>query len=256
MTLASPPRLSRSASRVVLFAAERFPSVDAPAIPAAVLEQALSELSVLSARSPDELGASLACPDARVLLLPHGSAFPLAAWPAISAFLGRGGSLVVLGGAPFHQPVRQSGGGWQLSPRQATYAHELLIGPAEAWRRAPYATYSTAVLPGTGFAERFPEATTSWSLTFRLATRKDTPDDDGSAGPRDAVVRPLVHVLDEAGLARGCPLLEVDRSRPATPCSRRLSSARSRCGRSRALPSFTPCPCALASNRASCRSCG
>lgn len=213
MNLVSPLRLSRSASRVVLFAAEHFPSVDAPAIASAVLEQALSGLPVLTARSADELGASLARPDARVLLLPHGSAFPLAAWPAIAAFLAGGGSLVVLGGAPFHQPVRQSGGGWQLSPRQATYARELLIGPAEAWQRAPYASYSTQRLPGTGFGEPFPEATTTWSLTFRLATRKDTPDDDGSAGPRDAVVRPLVHVLDEAGLARGCPLLEVDRLR-------------------------------------------
>lgn len=213
MNLVSLPRLSRSAARVVLFAAEKFPSVDAPAIAAAVLEQALSGLPFVAARSPEELGAELARPDARVLLLPHGSAFPLAAWPAIAAFLARGGSLVVLGGAPFHQPVRQAGGGWQLSPRQATYAHELLIGPAEAWRRAPYASYSTQRLPGTGFGESFPEATTTWSLTFRLATRKDTPDDDGSAGPRDAVVRPLVHVLDDAGLARGCPLLEVDRLR-------------------------------------------
>jgi hypothetical protein len=213
MNLASPPRLPRSASRIVLFDAERFPSVDAPAIAAAVLEQALSGLPVDAARSVDQLAASLARPAARVLLLPHGSAFPLAAWPAIAAFLARGGSLVALGGAPFHQPVRQTERGWQLSPRQATYAHELLIGPAEAWRRAPYASYSTVLSPGTGFGEPFPDASTTWSLTFRLATRKDTPDDDGSAGPRDAVVRPLAHVLDEAGLARGCPLLEVDRLR-------------------------------------------
>lgn len=213
MTLALPPRPTRSASRIVVFAAEGFPSVDAPVIASALLEQALSGLPVTATRTSDELGASLSRPDARVLLLPHGSAFPLAAWPAISSFLAQGGSLVVLGGAPFHQPVRESESGWQLSPRQATYAHQLLIGPAEACQRPPQGGSVTQVLPATGFVEAFPEATTTWSLTFRLATRKDTPDDDGSAGPRDAVVRPLVHVLDEAGLARGCPLLEVDRLR-------------------------------------------
>jgi len=213
MTLASPPRLPRSASRVVLFAAERFPTIDAPAIAPALLEQAFAGLPVDVARSPDELATQLSRTGAGVLVLPHGSAFALAAWPSIEAFLARGGSLVVLGGAPFHQPVRQVGDDWQLSPRQPTFAHRLLIGPAEAWQRAPYASYTSALLPATGFGEPFPEASTTWSLTFRLATRNDTPDDDGSAGPRDALVRPLVHVLDEAGLARGCPLLEVDRLR-------------------------------------------
>jgi len=47
----------------------------------------------------------------------------------------------------------------------------------------------------------------------RLATKKDTPDDDGTAGPRDAVVRPLVHIMDGDGVPRGCPLLELDRLR-------------------------------------------
>jgi hypothetical protein len=88
-----------------------------------------------------------------------------------------------------------------------------LIGPAEVWQREPHASYATHTLPDTGFDERFPEARTVWSLTLRLATQRDTPDDDGTAGPRDAVARPLVHVLDDAGIARACPLLEIDRLR-------------------------------------------
>jgi hypothetical protein len=203
----------RATARVTLFNPSGFPTVDAPVVPRAVLDEALVGLAVGVADSPRALVEQLAEPHARVLLLPHGSAFPLLAWPAIVAFLRHGGSLVVLGGAPFHQPVRGERGAWLLSPRQPTFARELLIGPAELWQRAPGASYSTRVLPGTGFREHFPEATRTWSLTLRLATKKDTPDDDGSAGPRDALVRPLVHVLDEAGLARGCPLLELDRLR-------------------------------------------
>lgn len=215
MTLAAPPSPPRDSARLALFGADAFPTVDAPATSAAVLEQALSGLPVDVARTAEALSELLAAASTRVLVLPHGSAFPLEAWPAIARFLRHGGGLVVLGGAPFHQPVRwdAASGQWRLSPRQATYARELLIGPAEPWQRPTADAHSTHVLPGTGFVEGFPEASVTWALTVRLATRKDTPDDDGSAGPRDAVVRPLVHVLDSAGLARGCPLLEIDRLR-------------------------------------------
>ena len=201
-------------ARFVLFDADRFPTVDAPPIPRALLDDALAGLPVERATSPEALVEQLATAAARVLVLPHGSAFPLLAWPAISSFLRRGGSLVVLGGAPFHQPVRgDAARGWTLSPRQPTYARELLIGPAELWQRPAQGSFTTVLTPDTGFALPFPEAERTWSLTLRLASQRDTPEDDGTAGPRDALVRPLVHVRDAAGLARACPLLELDRLR-------------------------------------------
>ena len=208
-----PAHSDENGARVALFLAPGFPTLDAPVIPDAVLEAALAGLPVDRADTAAGLSARLAEPGTRALVLPYGSAFPLAAWPAIARFLRHGGSLVVLGGAPFHQPVRQAGADWTLSPRQPTYARELLLGPAEPWQRSGSASYETQVLPGTGFGERFPEARQTWQLTLRLATRRDTPEDDGSAGPRDAVARPLVHIVDDAGLARGCPLLEIDRLR-------------------------------------------
>jgi hypothetical protein len=244
MTLA-PPLLSKNA-RIALFAADDFPSVDAPAIAIPLLDLALSGLPVDRAHTPEELATLLDRPSSHLLVLPHGSAFPLVAWPAILAFLRRGGGLVVLGGAPFHQPVRRdaASGQWILCSRQATYARELLIGPAEEWQRTPHAAHSTRLLPGTGFIENFPEASRVWSLTVRLATKKDTPDDDGTAGPRDAVVRPLIHIVDDDGLARGCPLLEIDRLRGddagarwvLAPCDAALSAPVIRALVARALP--------------------
>jgi len=198
-----------------VFVAAGFPTVDAPEVPTSVLDTALAEMSVERADTPRDLDSCLRRPGVRVLVLPYGSAFPVEAWPAIRRFLSEGGGLVVLGGAPFHQPVRSGGRGgrWVLGPRQPTYARDLLIGPAESWRRDDQASYVTRVLSGTGWTEPFPDARTTWALTVRLATRKDTPGDDGSAGPRDALLRPLVHVVDEDGLPRGCPLLEIDRLR-------------------------------------------
>ena len=202
-----------STAAVIIFQAASFPAVDSPPLTPELLGGALSGLPVARAAAPADLSERLAAPGSRVLILPYGSAFPVEAWPAIRRFLGMGGGLVQLGGAPFYQPVRTatraSGTPWRLCARQPTYARDLLIGPAEALRHPPRAL-ETVHLRGTGWSVPFPEALTTWALTIRLATRKDTPQDDGSAGPRDGVVRPLVHLVDADGIPRGCPLLEID----------------------------------------------
>ena len=117
----------------------------------------------------------------------------------------------MLGGAPFHQPVRRSGDAYVLGSRQPTYAADLLIGPAQEPRRGVVAgPLTSAAVECSGWATPFPEPP---HLGPHAAPRvaQGHADDDGSAGPRDAVVRPLVHVVDASGLPRACPLLEVDR---------------------------------------------
>src|SRR5512139_2166375 len=100
---AEPARGPRAAH----FRAPGFPTADAPAIEDATLAAALSGLPVETLDSPDALASRLSRADHDVLVLPYGSAFPLEAWPAIRDFVKQGGGLVVLGGAPFHQPVRR-----------------------------------------------------------------------------------------------------------------------------------------------------
>ena len=121
--------------RAALFRAAGFPTADAPAMADATLATALSGLPIDTIDSPSALAARLKRADHDVLVLPYGSAFPLEAWPAIRDFVKQGGGLVVLGGAPFHQPVRQEKAGdgtrYVLGPRQPTYAHEFLIGPSD-----------------------------------------------------------------------------------------------------------------------------
>lgn len=204
-----------------MFRAPGFPTLDAPAIDDAVLDSALSGLPVERAANVAELVARLRLRDVDVLVLPYGSAFPVEAWPRIRGFLRRGGGLAVLGGAPFHEPVRAEPardghpGPWVRGPRQTSFAHDLLIGPAEPVARPPNGKTQLAVGldADSGFTASFPDAKTTWALTLRLATNKDMPDEHGSAGPRDAVARPLVHVLDASGTPRGCPLLEIDHHR-------------------------------------------
>lgn len=187
-----------------MFRAPSFPTVDAPAIDDATLGAALRGLSVLTAASGAELVRLLGEHPTDTLLLPYGSAFPVDAWPSIRAFLADGGGLVVLGGAPFHAPIAWSGSmgtaAWNEGVRSPNFAHELRIGPAEALKMA--------------------DGSTTFALTLRLTTEKEFPDEHGTAGPRDAVARPLKTIADASGTPRGCALLEIDRLRGSSAGAR------------------------------------
>jgi hypothetical protein len=191
-------------ARVVVFQSSSFPTIDAPVIPERVIAEAMTGLPVT--RTDDLSGLDK---DA-LLVLPYGSAFPLDSWTEIRTFVKSGGSLVVLGGAPFHQPVRKTADGWQLATRQPTFAHEFLIGPAEPIS-APAAMRT--VFPDPSWSRPMSGARTVWELTVRLARQMEFPAEHGSEGPREGIVRPLVHLVDEAGLPRACPLVEIDRLR-------------------------------------------
>ena len=205
-------------ARVALFRAAGFPTADAPAIEEATLATALTGLPIDTLDSPSALATRLKRADHDVLVLPYGSAFPLEAWKPVREFVKHGGGLVVLGGAPFHQPVRQERAGegtrYVLGPRQPTYAHEFLIGPSDGLDAACYAgPLRATAAEGGEWDGSLPEPKKTWALTVRLATREDMPGEGGTAGPRDGVLRPLVHLVDAKGVARLCPLLEIDRLR-------------------------------------------
>lgn len=203
------------APRAAVFRSAGFPTVDAPAIDDPTLALALDGVPLDVLDSPSALASKLSRADHDVLVLTYGSAFPVEAWPAIRDFVRAGGGLVVLGGAPFHQPVRRSGdASYVVATRQPTYARELLIGPAQELELTAFAApRTTAAVEGSGWNAALPEPARAWALTVRLTSVKDMPGEDGSAGPRDGVVRPLVHVADASGLPRACPLVEIDRLR-------------------------------------------
>jgi len=206
--------------KAAIFRAKGFPTVDAPAIPDAVLDEALGGLPMVAFATPAELAEKLRLRNVDVLVLPYGSAFPVSAWQPIRWFVERGGGLVVLGGAPFHAPVRwaaadakdPSKGSWSVGPHQPTFAHELLIGPVdeiptkESWTlRREEAAWS---------AEPPSQMRRVFALTIRLTTKKDFEKEDGTSGPRDGVVRPLLHLLDpETQVPAAAPILEIDRLR-------------------------------------------
>ena len=89
---ASDPRFSPLAEcggfgrHVVVFRAAGFPTVDAPPIASATMDQALRGVPV---EILDDLRKLQPAADA-VLVLPYGSAFPLEAWPQLRDWPSRG----------------------------------------------------------------------------------------------------------------------------------------------------------------------
>ena len=98
---------------MVVFFEEGFPAADT-AVPQR--EQLHKALPGARFATEEELAALLGRPTTRLLVLPHGSAFPEHAWAGIHAFLARGGNLLVLGGKPFTRAAYREETRWRLRP--------------------------------------------------------------------------------------------------------------------------------------------
>jgi hypothetical protein len=142
-------------SATVVFNEAGFPSPDSAA-PGARPSAAFSGAQLADA---EHLRDALAAPATRLLVLPHGSAFPETAWPAIKQFLDRGGNLLAIGGMPFTRAAYRDASGWHLRDYSVRFIRLLMIDqyqetpgsdglqfqpnpelplqlPAFAWRRA------------------------------------------------------------------------------------------------------------------------
>jgi cellulase (glycosyl hydrolase family 5) len=206
-------------SRVAVFYEEGFPTLDAPPLSRPDLEEALRPLGARFL-GLDALRDGLDRDAFDLLVLPHGSAVPKNAWKAIVTFLEEGGSLCVPGGAPLSVPVRREGSGWKVEVPQPAYGRELFLGPPAlvVGPGAPFGAENLECIEGdtTGFA---PEASVAirpsrvFAFDLRFTDRKDFEKEDGSSGPRDALVRPLVRGMLEGGEFVAPIALEIDRLR-------------------------------------------
>ena len=92
---------------------------------------ALAALPNARFANAQELAGALASADTRLLVLPYGSSFPEEAWPAIYAYLQRGGNLLTVGGRPFSQAAYRECGANNVCAWKLRY-------PRNAWSKALY----------------------------------------------------------------------------------------------------------------------
>jgi hypothetical protein len=177
----------------VLLIAPGFPAIDAPAPDGEALTRALAGFAVRVVDA-DSLAAALAAGRTDLLVTPYGSAFPVAAWPALRRYLAAGGNWINLGGAPLAVPVECAADGWQVQTRTGSYHRQLGIVQAEAVR--PRARRGEP-------ADRVVHA-----LTVRLGGSRRVPAEEGSDGRREARLTPLVPGEPGDGLPSPCVRLD------------------------------------------------
>ena len=206
MTAAAPT------ARVGLFIEPGFPSPDVESPDAQALLRSLDGLQATTLRA-DTLAAWLEqARPSDILVLPYGSAFPLDSWPAILGFLQRGGNWVNVGGVPFATPVVRAGGRWSATNRSTAYfkilglTHAFEVGTSEIVTWQP----GDPAAPSSPFAGGF-TASVVFPLDVRLSNVKDFADEDGSTGPREGRLAPLLVGATAAGTRTAAPFVRLDR---------------------------------------------
>lgn len=201
--------------RIAFFIADGFPTSDAPIIDDNIKMEIAREYNADVLNSVKSINERLNVSNYDLLILAYGSAFPLDCWQTINNFLNFGGSLVYLGGSPFYQPVLWKDSSWVKGIPQQTFARQLLIGPSEKIKVNSASFYSANnMYPLNGFElkrNELPIPQTVYELTVRFTSKKDFQIEDGSSGPREAIMRPLLHITNKEDLPFASPLVEIDR---------------------------------------------
>ncbi|RAQ97702.1 beta-galactosidase [Thermogemmatispora tikiterensis] len=174
-----------------------------PAYPRACSQALLRKLLPGPFEVSDASHLAQALEDApRLLVSFHGPYFPKAAWNALLRFLERGGNLAVFGGMPFARPVTAAG---EVEPEQDVYARQLCLGPFFpvdlAASGAQPASLRLVAAPEALFLRDCALPLSSerpgrfWACYPRLTQTSDYPEEIGSAGPFDTLLRPLLFAV-------------------------------------------------------------
>src|SRR5215469_8228335 len=191
---------------VTVFSEAAFPAADSVA-PSA--QQLAALFPAAASVGADQLDHALSAADSRLLVLPYGSAFPEASWPAIKNFLDRGGNLLVLGGRPFTRAAYRDAQGWHLREYSVRFIRPLMIDQYQ----------ETPASEGLQFQAN-PEiplqvSKFSWKRAFSAVIRLSAVDlyhRGGSAGSLDArLATPAWGVKD--GRKLSAPVIQVDHDR-------------------------------------------
>ena len=204
-------RSTNAPLRVVAFFDASFPVIAGITLTEEEIRSACKGCSVTFADATG-LASSIDAAKPHILVTAHGSAFPVAAFPAILEYLRSGGNWINVGGVPLHVPVAGSVGAWQVESAQTAY-HKR-IGITQSY---PVTTSTVKQYVGAGpyeSAEDFPDECAFeeiFALSMRLTDSKEFPHEDGSEGFREASLHPFVHGLDADGIAVAAPVVVVDR---------------------------------------------
>jgi cellulase (glycosyl hydrolase family 5) len=205
-----PPAVSETPIRVAVLYDPTFPSggitVDQP-----LLQESLKGLTA-EFLGADALENRLRVSGFDLFINPYGSCFPKAAFRVISRFLLEGGNWVNLGGVPLSIPVDKIENAWKQEMTQTAYHKQLGITQAFTITGSGVASYQAN--PDLDWSRSLLDqfsAEEIYELYVRFTSIRDFPNEDGSAGPRDAVLSPVIHGVDKDQRAIAAPFIEIER---------------------------------------------
>jgi hypothetical protein len=201
--------MAQSIPSTVIFWEAGFPAADT----ASPDRAALAALPNVRFANTQELAGALASADAKLLVLPYGSAFPEEAWPAIYAYLQRGGNLLAVGGRPFSRAAYRECDAGNACLWKLRY-------PRNAWAKALFINDYTETPGPRGLSalgnDDLPEVTPpslswkrAWSPTVRMSA-EGLYSRIGTAGTIDMRLDALVWFQDGDSHKLAAPVIELD----------------------------------------------
>lgn len=200
LCLQAAPSATRS---IVVYQEEGFPSADTAQVSAQDLRSAFPE----AIQVPDaDLESALSASSTRLLVMPFGSAFPEAHWPALQAYLRKGGNLLVLGGRPFTRAAFRQGSQWKLRDYSVRFIKLLNIDQYQAAPGSQGLDIKAnpdlePTLPAFGWRQ-------AWCPVIRLSSR-NVSTREGAAGALDARLDALVYGWKK-DRRMASPLIQID----------------------------------------------
>src|SRR5699024_440332 len=142
----------------------------------------------------------------------HGPYFPKEAWGELLAFFQKGKGLLHVGGAPFRNPVhRATDGSWQIERTQTAYHRQIQIHEILPVDPEPIVELSTdQMLPVMSGNEQLFTIEPTHNLILHVTRHRDRPEENGSSGPMDAHIYPLLKGIskDDREVAAPVVLME------------------------------------------------
>lgn len=193
----------RSFAKAVVFWQAGFPAADSPAPSEVALHAAFAGTQFADAA---QLADALAAPDTNLLVLPYGSAWPEAAWPAILHYLDRGGNLIALGGKAFTRAAFEDASGWHLRSVSTAQTLELFI---DGYQETP----GSDTLKFAPNSDVFPQLPSfNWKRAFSPVVRFSVVNYDTSGGATGGEDMDLTTLAwgERDGHKLAAPILELD----------------------------------------------
>ncbi|KAB8136790.1 glycoside hydrolase [Gracilibacillus oryzae] len=159
-----------------------------------------------------QLSAAMVDPSFNSYVHLHGPYFPKEAWPDMLAFFEKGKGLLHIGGAPFRNPVHLSEHGeWEVERAQTAYHRQLQIHEIIPVDAKPIvklqADHKVPIFEGK---ESLFAIEPTHNLILHVTRHRDRPEENGSSGPMDAHIYPLLKgiSIEQREVAAPAVLLE------------------------------------------------